>query len=302
MPGQSIHSPNRSVGASCAAALALLLLLWPGQAQADKVSVLSTQLLSGATAKAQTKAARLLGRSHDARALKPLVKALKSKNLQVRQAAAHALGGLGDSRALPALQRTTRDSNREVRKAATEAIGIIKHNSSARVTSGSGRISRIRVNGREAPRLTARKPKVHLQIRSTGDESKAKVSKRVRRGRAQRLRQHMLAGIASTNHFTSNTAIAAEFKLPLYNLDLSIVRLDKIVNGPWIELHCEIRVAISNRKGKMVSFLTSGAKTQVPRKTFKREFEADMRKEALAGAAQGIHADLLRYLIKNTGV
>lgn len=279
------------------------VLLFASHANADKLATLS-QKLSSSSETQRASAAISLGKSKDTRALKPLVKALRDKNSSVRRAAALALGGLGDSRALPALQRATRDSDREVRIESTAAIGIIKHNSSAQMSRGrkSGRISRIRVNGREAPRITARKPKVHLVIRTLGDESKSKASKQLRRTRAKSLGQLMSGSIAGTNHFTTNAATAAELKLPLYNLDLSITRLDRVINGPWVEMHCEIRVAISNRKGKMVSFLTGGAKTQVPRRTFKTAFEDNMRKEAIAGAAQGIHADLLRYLIKSTGV
>ncbi len=278
-----------------------LLMANSTASQADRITSLSERLSKGSSEKARVTAAASLGKSKDKRALRPLVLALRDKNVSVRQMAASALGRLGDARALPALRKATRDSNASVRKRATQAIGIIRHNTSA--STGSRRVAHFKVNGRETPRLKSRKPTALLSIRSSADDTKGRrTRKKARLDRAAKMKSLMLHSIASTNHFTSNESVGSQYKLPLYNLDLSIVRLDRIVNGPWVELQCEIRVAISNKRGKMISFLTGGAKVQLPKRTFRPEFEANMRKEALENAVRGIHADLLRYLVKKTGV
>jgi HEAT repeat protein len=74
-------------------------------------------------------AAQALGQIGDARAVKPLIAALKEKNRteRERQAAAQALGQIGDARAVKPLVSVLKDKNNEndVRRAAAEALGQI---------------------------------------------------------------------------------------------------------------------------------------------------------------------------------
>lgn len=70
----------------------------------------------------QAEAALLLGRLYDARAVEPLLAALRSHSSAVRRAAAHALGDIRDPRAAEALTVLSSDGNYEVREAALEAL------------------------------------------------------------------------------------------------------------------------------------------------------------------------------------
>ncbi len=68
-------------------------------------------------------AAHALGELGDARAVDPLIAALK--DAEVRKAAAEALGKIGDVRALKPLLATLRDSDLDVREAVVEALDQI---------------------------------------------------------------------------------------------------------------------------------------------------------------------------------
>lgn len=291
-------------------AFVAVLSLGVASAHADQIANLAKRLDTSDNDKARIAAAVSLGQLKDARALKPLVKALHDKNVVVRALAASGLGTLGDSRALPALRRASLDKDKTVRKRATEAIGIIRKasdasagNSSARymVKSRTIRAAHYRVDGRESPRLSPRKPDLFVSIRTAADKSTGRSSKRAREEREDRLQNLMHAELKGSKRLTTLTSVAEDFKLPVYAVDLSITRLNRVVNGPWIEVECELRIAISNERGKMISFLTGGAKVQVPKRSFRKQYEPNMRREALENAVKSVHQDLVRYLLKTAG-
>ncbi|RME20020.1 MAG: HEAT repeat domain-containing protein [Deltaproteobacteria bacterium] len=90
----------------------------------DKVTFL-IEKLKDSSFKVRLKAALLLGRLADRRAVEPLMNALSDGNYVVRGAAARALGNLGYPAALPALNRLLRLANDDevfVRKEAVKAI------------------------------------------------------------------------------------------------------------------------------------------------------------------------------------
>tara|TARA_R110002096_G_scaffold408076_1_gene607094 strand:+ start:6571 stop:7449 length:879 start_codon:yes stop_codon:yes gene_type:complete len=281
-----------------------------GEVWADRLDDLSQRLSRSKSDKARVAAAVSLGRLKDKRALKPLVTALRDKNNAVRAVAASALGGLGDSRALPALQRATLDKDVTVRKRATQAIGVIRKetgssaNGSNRYNLKSRKIrdAHYRVDGREAPRMSPRNPDLFVTVRASTDQAPGRATKKQRKARSETMRNLLLAELSTAKRLTTSTSIAEDLNLPYYGIDVSITRLDRVVNGPWIELECELRIAISNERGKMISFLTGGAKVQVPKRSFRKQFEPNMRKEALENAVKSVHSDLVRYLLKTSGV
>jgi len=57
----------------------------------------------------------------DARAVEPLIKALRNKRWTVRRDVLQALGEIGDERAAKPLTKALKDENKEVREAAEEA-------------------------------------------------------------------------------------------------------------------------------------------------------------------------------------
>lgn len=291
--------------------LALVLLGFVMPADADRIDDLSSRLIKSGSDKARIAAAVSLGRLDDERAIKPLVLALRDKSNVVRAVAASALGRIGDSRALPALRRVTLDKDLTVRKRATEAIGIIRKNTSTEagrttnrymVKSRQVRTAHYRVDGREFPRLSPVKPALLVRIHTSADDSPGKASKSSRKKSSAALRGLMQGELDNTKRITTNTILADDLKLPVYAVDLSITRFQRVMNGPWVELECELRIAISDERGKMISFLTGGAKVQVPRKSYRRQFEVNMRNEALENAVKSVHQDLVLYLVKTTGV
>lgn len=68
------------------------------------------------------RAALMLGKLRDSRAVDPLIDALDAPGFQTPIYAAQALGELGDTRAIPALVLMLREGRGKVRDAATEAL------------------------------------------------------------------------------------------------------------------------------------------------------------------------------------
>ncbi len=81
--------------------------------------------LSAAHWKTRWQAAQALGELSDARAVKPLIKALDDSNQWVRIVAAEALGQIGDSDAVPTLVNALDDNSIWVRRASAVALGHI---------------------------------------------------------------------------------------------------------------------------------------------------------------------------------
>jgi HEAT repeat protein len=71
-------------------------------------------------------AAKALGQIGDARAIEPLIAALKGHIGEVQKAAASSLAMIRDARAVEPLIAVLKDLDRDVRKAAAEALGLIR--------------------------------------------------------------------------------------------------------------------------------------------------------------------------------
>ncbi|MCP4446197.1 MAG: HEAT repeat domain-containing protein [Myxococcales bacterium] len=291
--------------------VALVLSSPLGVAHADRLGDLSRRLSRTKSDKARVAAAVSLGRLEDKRALKPLVTALRDKNNMVRAVAASALGTLGDSRGLPALRRATLDKDVTVRKRATQAIGAIRKDGERAGPNGKSRYNlksrkireaHYRVDARESPRMSPRKPDLYVTVRTAADQSRGRASKAERKKRGDLMRNLLVSELRKAKRLTTSAFIAEDLELPFFAIDISITRLKRVVRGPWVELECELRIAISNESGKMISFLTSGAKVQVPKRSFRKQYEPNMRKEALKNAVTSVHTDLVRYLLKTSGV
>ena len=89
---------------------------------------------------------------------------------------------------------------------------------------------------------------------------------------------------------------AARWGLDPRMIDISVVKLDVVQAGGYMEVDAELRLAISDDKGKMLSFLSGGAKVQVPMAKYKAKFLPTMRKDALEGAMKGMFDKLLAHL------
>jgi HEAT repeat protein len=282
------------------ALLAVALLGLGTPAYADNLGELSKTLESSSHHKARIAAAVSLGRLRDVRALEPLVGALKDSHRSVRAVAAAALGHLGDARALPALQRATKDDDKIVRKRATEAIAAIRSElakDSARSTrkTRKGKAGFGRANAAAAQKVA---PTMFLSLQSTTDRSRDEVKDKIRKARANRLRRWMLTELAGTPQVTLSKTRAGDLDLHRFNIDVSIIGFEENVRGPYVEIECKLRVAISNERGKMLSFLTGGAKVQVTKRSYRRKYLYRLQLEALENAVKGIHQDVISHLAR----
>lgn len=298
LAGGSTHRPRRLV---LALVVIIGLAMSTGIARADRVHTLSRTLVHAKDTKTRISAAVSLGRLNDTRALKPLVHALKDKSRVVRAVAATALGHLGDDAALPALQQATRDSDRVVRKRATEAIVSLRNKVASRTKRPARRAATEPTTRRRAgfgnqPRRLGPEPTLFVAIKSAADESKDRSTKAERKLRAGDMRGYMLRELRAQADVTMSEGEASSLGLKHNSIDLSITKLDRRVRGKFMEIECEIRITISDERGKMLSFLTGGAKVQVPRVGFRAKYLPQLRKEAIENAVKSVHGDLLRHL------
>lgn len=89
---------------------------------------------------------------------------------------------------------------------------------------------------------------------------------------------------------------AVALGLRRFTVDAIIEELDRRVRGPWVYIECELRVTVTDQRGKILSLLTNSSAVRVPRKDFRREYEVLLQRDALEGAAQGINRDLIAFL------
>ncbi len=282
----------------------LLVVRWaPALAQdRDRVAEL-TDMLSSSSEKTRLSAVVSLARLDDRRAMKPLVAALHDPSVQVRAAAAVALGHFGNKTALPMLRELAIDDTdatvrTQARKAAV-AVARANHIADelppekapdqqvqARHATGFGR----------APHAVEERPDLFVQIKSANDDSPGKADKPTRKLNADLVKQALVDEFKAAPAVTMTESEAQRWGLDALHIDLSVVKLDVAVNGAFVEVAAELRLAISDDTGKMLSFLSGGAKVQVPRLKYKAALLPDYRKEALEGAMQGMFDKLLAHL------
>jgi hypothetical protein len=293
--------PTRSTHRHLAAILiACIVALASATAFADRLGGLAHTLVSSRHDKARIAAAINLGKLDDPRAVGPLITALSDRNRVVRAVAAVALGHLGYTGALPALRHTLRDPDRAVRRRAREAIARIetKVGAQKRVARLMRRanLASYRVSAHERPRVPPADPTLFVVLKSTSDRSHGRARRAIRHRRARAMRELMQHELEMTPEVTVDEDEAQRLGLSPTGIDVSIQKLHRRRNGPYIEVECQLRVAISDGRGKMLSFLTGGAKVQVPRRMYARKNLPQMRLEALENAVKGVHQDLINHL------
>jgi hypothetical protein len=311
-PGASRRRAPSAAQAAVALALAVLLLLGGSHAARaeERVHDLSRLLLHGKRVKTRVSAATALDRMRDPRSLDPLVRALGDRSYLVRAAVATALGHLGDPAALPALERARLDPRRAVRRQVITAIELIRDKQrvlSARETRlavpvGGGDAKRPPSTPLGTPAAPAQNQpisrRVYLMLKSASDKSIGSAAPRVREMRARRMRSLMVDQLERNRNVMLVPSSSRDPAIDPYTVDLTVVKLDEVERGHHIEVACEIRAAISTHEGKMLSFLTGGAKVQVPSTSYRQAFLPQLRREALEGAVRSVHGDLIAYLSK----
>ena len=274
-----------------------------------RIIELTAVLSESASPKERIGAVTALARLGDRRTLKPLVTALQDPSAMVRALAAAALGKLKHKASLPALKQAISDSDDTVRKRAREAyLKVAKANGIPSDLPGPAApadtaITPIAMTGTttrpgfgHAPRAVAPRPDLYVVIKSASDDSPGKADKRTRKAHADKLREVMLREMRKDTSITNTSSDASRYDLDARHLDLSVVKLEYRVNGGMIEVEAELRLAISDDTGRMLSFVSGGAMVTVAKRTFNQGYLPQLRAEALDNAVQGLFTKLVQQM------
>lgn len=288
---------------ACAALLGALFAISASPARADeeaRIAELTATMDERHSERERIAAVTALARLGSKSTLRPLVAALSDKSAIVRGIAAAGLGKLGHRAALPALRNAaSSDADELVRKRAQEAVTAvctangIEPAATTPAAKGAGFGNK--------PRAVAPRPEIYMVVKSARDDSPGAHDKKARAFHADVLRSTMTTQVAGDATLTSISTDARKFGLDLRNVDVSCVSLETRQSGSYIEIEAQLRLAVSDDRGKMLSFLSGGAKVQVPRKTYDARYLPQLRKEALENAVRGLFVNLVDHLRRPAG-
>lgn len=278
---------------------------------ADSVDDLTKQL-SSSNEKSRLSATLSLARLGDKRALKPLVQALHDPSPEIRAIAASGLGKLKHKASLPALKTAAADDTDEtVRKKAREAaVAVAKENgladelppdpNAAPVAEKSGTKARRHSGFGRSPHAVSDAPDLYVTIKSSTDDSPGHGDKATRKQNADAVKSTLETSLKTAPQVTMVAADAQRWGLDPRMIDVSVVKMDIQTTEGYVEIAAELRLAISDDKGKMLSFLSGGAKVQIPSAKFKTQYLQNYRREALEGAMRGMFDKLVAHLRQQT--
>jgi hypothetical protein len=287
---QVAHRHHRSLALLAVIVCALAGHPAPVRAE-DRVATLTRELDSPSD-KTRLSAVLALAKLADPAVQKPLISALRDANLRVRAVAATALGRLGCEAALPALRWLVQtDTDPGVRQAANNAVIKISQAPHPAADEKPAAARRAVTTGHDAPHAD-----LYLLVNSATDDSPGTADKTTRKTHAEIVRRALVDQLRSEASVTSAADDARRWKLDARHIDLSVTKLEVGKAGGYIEVAAELRLAISDEKGKMMSFLSGGAKVQVPDQKFDMRYLPSLRKEALENALRGMVGKLLAHL------
>ncbi len=275
-------------------------------AVADNTSIteLSNTLNKSSSEKSRLGAVIALARLGERGTMKPLVGALRDPSSKVRAAAAAALGRLGHKSALPALREAINDSDELVRKQATKAVAAVSQANGLAVddampsneAAAPATASSAKAGFGHAPRALPGRPELYVLINTSTDDSSQRLDEKTRKGHGEIVRNAMAAALKTSPAISANNADLEKYGLTTRHLDLSVVKLEVKSVGAYMEIEAQLRLAISDKTGNMLSFVSGGAKVSVPKRTFELKQVPDLRREALEGAVKGLFDKLLDHL------
>jgi hypothetical protein len=295
---------GRRLQAICIVVLALIFAAGHGTAQAEpRVAELARMLARGSD-KTRLSAVLALAKLADPAAEKPLIGALRDSNPRVRAVAATALGRLACAAALPKLRALAgEDNDDDVRRAASNAamkISRAGHPSDDRGRADTDALARRMATGRPGVGHLAHSdephPDLYLMINSSSDDSPGLADKATRKVHADIIKRVLTQRLRTEPSVTSTTEEAQRWALEARHIDLSVTRLDVVRTAAAVEIQAQLRLAISDDSGKMLSFLSGGAKVQVGHQTFDSRYLPALRREALENAMRGMFDKLLAHL------
>lgn len=291
--------------AAAIAALGALAALRPAPAHAeDRVAALG-RMLGSSSEKVRLSAVLALAKLGEPRVAAPLIRALHDPSPRVRSVAAAALGQLDCSAALPTLRELARgDDDPDVRNAASAAtmkIASAGHAGRGHPAdrAGDGEQARRPAPGgeRSAHAFTAEPhPELFVVVKSSTDESPGTSDAATRKQHAEIIKRALTDRLRGDPSITSVVADARRWSLDARYVDLSVTRIAATRNGNVIEVGAELRIAISDDSGKMLSLLSGGAKAQMPAASFDARTLPAMRRDALDGAMRGMFDKLFAQL------
>jgi hypothetical protein len=262
------------------------------------------KLMASSSDKTRLSAVLALAKLGDRAAERPLISALDDASGRVRVVAATTLGTFGTAAALPKLRTLAKeDTSEDVRKAAgNAALKIAKASRAPDVRPGrpSGAAVDRGAAGPSRPGDGVRHPDLYLLVSSSSDDSPGTADKATRRMHAAIVKRVMVEACKSEGAVTASAPDAQRWGLGARHIDLSVTRLDVTRAGGYVEIGAELRIAISDHSGKMLSFLSGGAKVQVPTANYDPAYLGALRREALEDAVRGLFGKLLAHLRDQT--
>jgi hypothetical protein len=247
-------------------ALVAALLCGASSAHADRIGDLSRALTRDPSWRVRLQAAVVLGKLGDRRAEPALVEALRDPNETVRGLSAQVLGDLGDLRARGPLESARRDRSAFVRDKVRVALAHLRPPPPvARPQPG---LVHVEVGG------------IGAKVRHTPPELTAK------------LRALLTRDLAHTPGVTLDGAPMSGFVI-----DSAITSLTRRTDGQYLEISCEVSLVVGRLPSKAMVMMTSGGATvQTPRVGFRPGQELMMQADALEGAVNSAHENLLAFL------
>jgi hypothetical protein len=219
--------------------------------------------------------------------------------------AATALGRLEYPAALPTLRvLATDDRDEEVRKAASNAaikIAQASHRLGPRPDAVEAdpqarRVASTTGHGLDRAAAAPDHADLYLLVSSAADESPGPADKPTRQRHADVIKRVLLAELKTAPSVTQLARDAQRWGLPARHIDLSVTRLDVRKVAGALAINAELRVTISDDNGKLLSFLTGGAKVEVPNQKLDPKYLPALRVEALENAMRGMFGKLLAHL------
>ena len=246
----------------------LYIALAAAPARADRIDDLCRTLTNDSSWRVRLQAVVVLGKLRDPRSVPSLLRALGDDNETVRGLSAQVLGDIGAQSAVIALDRARRsDSSLFVRNKANEAIGKLQP---AEAHHGGASSSRA----------------LHVEVGGVG--AKAHASPEL----TQRLREYIIRELSRTPGLTLEGKPLSGFLI-----DSSITNVSSRLTPQWVEVTCEVSFVVGRLPSRAMVMMTSGGATvQAPRMGMRPDKEKALQFDALEGAVQGAHENLLAFL------
>jgi hypothetical protein len=250
-------------------------------AGADQVDALARTVETDGSEKARIAAVVALGQLRERRGVEPLTRALGDPSPVVRAVAASALGHLGDTRAIPALERACGDEADPVRASAREALARLRP-ARTEPKPPESVPTRARFVPRESPR------RLHVVVKSMGNQAAG----------AHQLTARMHDRVVEELAAERDVSVDPDPDPEGFVVDGVITKLSQKLNGPWVEITCEVKITVSNGRGSLLSIVSGGATVQTARGAFRKAMEPSLQAQALDSAVHGAHQNLFGFLVR----